>query len=50
MLDFSNSSEVHAIVHQGRVVAELLVKFNLSDPDSFQLENNRLEACSLLAL
>ena len=52
LLEGSNSShQVHAIVHHGRALAELLVRYNITANDSFELENSeKIEDCSLLAM
>ena len=45
-----NLSEVHAIVHHGRAVGELLVHFNRSNPDFYNLTEHEITTCSLLAM
>ena len=52
MLEDSNSSQqVHAIVHHGRAVAELLVQYNNSANDTFEDDRSeKIEDCSLLAM
>ena len=46
-----SSHQVHAIVHHGRALAELLVRYNITANDSFELENSeKIEDCSLLAM
>jgi hypothetical protein len=45
-----DDSEVHLVVHHGRVVAELLIHWNKTINETFQFDQNIITACSLTAM